>query len=149
MIGSATTSVGSIPPSLSISSTCSSVFFILPRCAPPLAGASPNTDGCSRRKRTRFARVSMSAPPRVTQQPHIGLGVDEHDRQPRILPLELRHHSLRLIVELEEADEETVRADQIAHRIADVFERSELKNLHVLLRKRPLRRDAHERVALI
>ena len=80
--------------------------------------------------------------------PQIGLGVDDHHRQPRILSLQLLHQHVGVVGQLEERDEERVRADEIADGGAGVVDRSELRDLHAVLAERAPRRDADQRVAL-
>src|SRR5207248_11067198 len=77
-------------------------------------------------------------------------GVDDNNRQPRIFSFELLEQTSRRVVrrQLEKGDEETVRPKKIGHRVAHIFERSELRDLHAFFRERALRRDAHERIAL-
>src|SRR5205807_643103 len=78
----------------------------------------------------------------------IGLVVDHDHGQPRILALELLQQVDRVVDELEIGDEETVRAEVIAHGRARVVERAELRDLHPRFAKCAARGDADERVAL-
>ena len=80
--------------------------------------------------------------------PQIGLRIDDHDGQPRILSLQLLQQYVGVIGELEERDEERVRADVVADRDARVVDRPELRDLHAIAPERAPGGHADQRAAL-
>ena len=102
-------------------------------------------------RRGRFGQIEVRAGTKQVVPPaEIRLLVDDHDRQPRVSPLELLEHPHGPVIrsQLEKRDEETVRPEKVRHRGARVVERAELRNLHPFLRKGSFRSDANHGVAL-
>src|SRR5207245_2748305 len=51
----------------------------------------------------------------------VGIGVDHHDRQPRILPLDELQQRQRVLADLQKSDEERCRSKKLGDGLASTF----------------------------